>query len=30
MYVIQASQFSPELADPRLPPDVQHRLNDLP
>jgi len=28
MYVLQASQFSPELADPRLPPDVQVRLND--
>jgi hypothetical protein len=27
-YVIQAPQFFPELADPRLPQDVQHRLND--
>jgi hypothetical protein len=27
LYVIQASQFCPELADPRLPPDVQDRLN---
>jgi hypothetical protein len=27
MYVIQASQFLPELADPRLPPHVQQRLN---
>jgi hypothetical protein len=27
LYVIQATQFCPELADPRLPPDVQFRLN---
>jgi len=28
MYVIQSSQFCPELADPRLPPTVRDRLND--
>jgi hypothetical protein len=27
MYVIEAAQFCPELADPRLPADVQDRLN---
>jgi hypothetical protein len=27
LYVMQAPQFCPELADSRLPPDVQHRLN---
>jgi hypothetical protein len=27
MYVIEASRFCPELADPRLPPEVQDRLN---
>jgi hypothetical protein len=27
LYVIRAAQFCPELADPRLPPDVQLRLN---
>jgi hypothetical protein len=27
MFVIEASQFCPELADPRLPPEVQDRLN---
>jgi hypothetical protein len=28
MYVLQASQFTPELADSRLPPAMQDRLND--
>jgi hypothetical protein len=27
LYVMQAPQFCPELADQRLPPDVRHRLN---
>jgi hypothetical protein len=27
MYAIEASRFCPELADPRLPPEVQDRLN---
>jgi hypothetical protein len=27
MYVIEASRYCPELADPRLPPEVQDRLN---
>jgi hypothetical protein len=28
LYVMRASQFCPELADPQLPPEVQHRLNE--
>jgi hypothetical protein len=27
MYLIETAEFSPEVADPRLPPDVQDRLN---
>ena len=29
LYVLRAPQFCPVLADPQLPPEVQHRLNDL-